>query len=68
MTFRRQLTKETSQVAFSNVAIIRTMQLGTENNIMTELGFSIDRYNLLATVQGVRKHHVPKTEGTGKLC
>ncbi|KAL2204697.1 putative vitamin H transporter [Sarocladium strictum] len=40
-------------IAFSNVAIIRTMQLGTENNIMVELGFSIDRYNLLATVQGI---------------
>lgn len=29
------------------------MHLGTDSNIMTELGFSINRYTLMATVQGV---------------
>lgn len=34
------------------------MQLGTQNNIMAELGATADRYNLVATVQGVRMFSV----------
>lgn len=54
------LTLLALQIAFSNIAIIRTMQAKTERNIMTELGFTADRYNLLATVQGVRKSYTPR--------
>ncbi|KIW09913.1 hypothetical protein PV08_11689 [Exophiala spinifera] len=40
-------------IGFSNISVIRTMQRGTKNNIMTELDATADRYNLVATVQGI---------------
>uniref|UniRef100_A0A0B7KI15 Major facilitator superfamily (MFS) profile domain-containing protein n=1 Tax=Bionectria ochroleuca TaxID=29856 RepID=A0A0B7KI15_BIOOC len=40
-------------IDFSNVSIIKTMQAGTPNNIMAELGFTPDAYNWVGTIQGI---------------
>lgn len=48
------------------------MQAGLPSNIMKELGFSSNQYNLVATIQGVRTSsstlfHIPITSWTPKV-
>ncbi|KAL2825795.1 major facilitator superfamily domain-containing protein [Aspergillus cavernicola] len=38
---------------FSNVSVVKTMQVGEPSNILTELHMSADHYNWAATIQGI---------------
>ena len=61
---RQQLTRR-GQIDYGNISIIKTMHIGTPSNIMTELGFTADGYNWVATTQGVSP---PRLVGLLLVC
>ncbi|KAJ0283759.1 hypothetical protein Brms1b_009028 [Colletotrichum noveboracense] len=40
-------------IDFGNISIIKTMQAGSDSNIISELNMIPDDYNWVATIQGV---------------
>ncbi|KAF4842427.1 MFS transporter prlL [Colletotrichum siamense] len=40
-------------IDFGNISIIKTMQAGSDSNIITELNMTPDDYNWVATIQGI---------------